>query len=104
MAPFAARRASLPAMTEINAARLFRRKPIRRYVGMGAAYSWLRAYHREVANALARREQSWASLVEDMALDGVTCSATARMAGRVASSKNAPETPGVVAAKCTLVS
>ena len=32
------------------------------------------------------------------------CSATARMAGRVASSKNAPETPGVVAAKCTLVS
>jgi len=34
----------------------------------------------------------------------VNCSATARMAGRVASPKNAPETPGVVAAKCTLVS
>ncbi len=32
------------------------------------------------------------------------CSATALMAGRVASSKNAPETPGVVAAKCSLVS
>jgi hypothetical protein len=32
------------------------------------------------------------------------CSATSLMAGRVASPKNAPETPGVVAAKCTLVS
>ena len=32
------------------------------------------------------------------------CSASPRMAGRVASSKNDPETPGVVAAKCTLVS
>ena len=36
--------------------------------------------------------------------NGVLCSATARMAGRVASPKNAPETPGVVAAKCSLVS
>jgi len=36
--------------------------------------------------------------------DKLRCSATARMAGRVASSKNAPETPRVVAAKCSLVS
>ncbi len=58
-------------MTDIKAARLFRKKPVRRYVGRGATYSWLRAYHREVAAALARREQSWASLVADMSLDGV---------------------------------
>jgi len=35
-------------------------------------YAWLRAYHHEVAGALARQEQSWASLVADMALDGLT--------------------------------
>ncbi len=34
----------------------------------------------------------------------VACSATALVAGRVTSSKNAPETPGVVAAKCSRVS
>lgn len=71
-------------MTEINAARLFRRKPVRRYAGMGAAYAWLRAYHREVANALASREQSWASLVEDMALDGVTIRSGAPLTGNAA--------------------
>lgn len=79
--PFAAPCVSLPAMTEITAARLFRRKPIRRYAGMGAAYAWLRAYHREVANALASREQSWATLVEDMALDGVTSRSGAPLTG-----------------------
>ncbi len=37
-------------------------------------------------------------------LGALICSATARMAGRVASSKNAPETPEAVATKCSLVS
>jgi len=43
-------------------------------------------------------------LVAERGDPDLECSATARMAGRVASPKNAPETPGVVAAKCTLVS
>ncbi len=52
--------------------RLFRKKRVRPYVGHGSVYAWLRAYHHEVAGALARQEQSWASLVADMALDGLT--------------------------------
>ncbi len=59
-------------MTDPQPNRLFRKKRVRPYVGHGSVYAWLRAYHAEVAGALARQEQSWASLVADMALDGVT--------------------------------
>ena len=51
---------------------------------------------------LSRLNSDWHKVIELCAV--FRCSATARMAGRVASPKNAPETPGVVAAKCTLVS
>ncbi len=55
-------------------------------------------------NALWHRQSGRFLLMVQPGVIEADCSATARMAGRVASSKNAPETPGVVAAKCTLVS
>ena len=71
-------------MTDSTAARLFRKKPVRSYRGRGEVYSWLRAYQKEVAAALAREELTWARLVADIALDGVTGRAGAPLTANAA--------------------
>ena len=50
----------------------FRKRRVRDYARRGQVYAWLRAYHDQVARALKSGEQSWPSLVEAMARDGVT--------------------------------
>ena len=45
---------------------------MRQYARRGYVYSWLRAYYSQVAAGLESGEQSWPSLVEAMARDGVT--------------------------------
>ena len=71
-------------MTDSTAARLFRKKPVRSYRGRGEVYSWLRAYQKEVAAALAREELTWARLIADIALDGVTGRAGAPLTANAA--------------------
>jgi len=59
------------AMSGANGSRLFRKRRVHQYARRGYAYSWLRAYYRQVSAALESGEQSWPSLVEEMARDGV---------------------------------
>ena len=60
------------AMSDANSSRLFRKRRVHQYARRGYVYSWLRAYYRQVSAALEAGEQSWPSLVEAMARDGVT--------------------------------
>ena len=59
-------------MSDANGSRLFRKRRVHQYARRGYVYSWLRAYYSQVAAALETGEQSWPSLVEAMARDGVT--------------------------------
>ena len=59
-------------MSDANSSRLFRKRRVHQYARRGYVYSWLRAYYRQVSAALEAGEQSWPSLVEAMARDGVT--------------------------------
>jgi hypothetical protein len=49
----------------------FRKKRLTQYVGRGEVYSWLRAYHTEVSEMLARGELSWAMLSVEIQRAGV---------------------------------
>jgi hypothetical protein len=60
------------AMSDANGSRLFRKRRVHQYARRGYVYSWLRAYYSQVSAALETGEQSWPSLVEAMARDGVT--------------------------------
>jgi hypothetical protein len=59
-------------MSDANGSRLFRKRRVHQYARRGHVYSWLRAYYSQVSAALETGEQSWPSLVEAMARDGVT--------------------------------
>jgi hypothetical protein len=59
-------------MSDTNGSRLFRKRRVHQYARRGCVYSWLRAYYSQVSAALETGEQSWPSLVEAMARDGVT--------------------------------
>ncbi len=60
------------AMSDANGSRLFRKRRVHQYARRGYVYCWLRAYYSQVTAALETGEQSWPSLVEAMARDGVT--------------------------------
>ena len=49
----------------------FRKKRLTQYVGRGEVYSWLRAYHTEVSEMLAKGELSWAMLSVEIQRAGV---------------------------------
>jgi hypothetical protein len=49
----------------------FGKKRLTQYVGRGEVYSWLRAYHTEVSEMLARGELSWALLSVEIQRAGV---------------------------------
>jgi hypothetical protein len=59
-------------MSDAKRVNRFRKRRVRDYARRGQVYAWLRAYHDQVARALKSGEQSWLSLVEAMARDGVT--------------------------------
>ena len=59
-------------MSDTNGSRLFRKRRVHQYARRGRVYSWLRAYYSQVSAALESGEQSWPSLVEAMAREGVT--------------------------------
>ena len=59
------------AMSDASGSRLFRKRRVHQYARRGYVYSWLRAYYCQVSAALESGEQSWPSLVEVMARDGV---------------------------------
>ncbi|MGH7122004.1 MAG: hypothetical protein ACREFP_23925 [Acetobacteraceae bacterium] len=58
-------------MSDASVGRLFRKRRLRRYARHGNIYAWLRTYHDQLADALAKGEQSWSSLVAEMGRDGV---------------------------------
>ena len=60
------------AMSDANRySRLFRKRRVLQYARHGYAYSWLRANYNQVTAVLTSGEQSWPSVAEAMARDGV---------------------------------
>ena len=70
-APFAKSSDSLPLMSEISRAKLFRKRRVRSYRGRGDVYCWLRAHHSQVAVRLATQELSWSALAEALSREGL---------------------------------
>ena len=121
-------------MTDKLLQRIVAKGKARRAGKQSDAYRWLYAHHAPMAAALATDPPEWRAIAEVLTTGGIRGGRSKPLSdravkriwqrvcrdiaaegvhrllrdnqgeNRVASSKNAPETPGVVAAKCTLVS
>jgi len=67
--PFAKPARIIGGMSDVESARLFRKKRVRPYRGRGDVYSWLRTHHERVAELVPT--WSWSDLVVEMLRDGL---------------------------------